>query len=160
MISESLSNSILSALFGNTNSVTFPGAAYLGISMSKPADDGTGFSEPDPETTGYERKLIGKVGMSDVTHMAISTEDNNKEKHKERSITNIKMIMMNMMLQSAPSDGIYYGLFSAAKGGTPYAWGKLKDPVSLAADRVVVFKVNDLMVTLTDEEAITASATE
>lgn len=156
MLSPSLSKSLLEAMFGIKNTVTFPGTAYLGISTTDPGPDGTAFSEPDPATTGYARCLIGKQGNTDVQYMAVSTE----EADYSRVISNNRMILMDMLTADVGANGTHYLLFSTPEGGAPYAWGQLKDAIILEHDRVVVFKEGNLEIELTDAQAVAAATTE
>lgn len=148
MLNTSLSNDILQAMFGIKTTVTFPGTTYLGISTKDPGDTGADFDEPDP-STGYARCLIGKTNNTDVQYMALKSGTN-------RIITNKRMILMDMLTADVGAEGTHYLLFSNPTGGSPYAWGKLKDAITLSADRVVVFKEGNLEIELTDAEAITA----
>ena len=155
MLSPNLSKDLLQAIFGIKGSVSFPGVAYLGISTTDPGGDGTAFTEP-PSSTGYARCLIGKVNNSDVTYMTISTE----ESDYNRVIRNHRMILMDMLTSDVGANGTHYLLFSTPTGGTPYAWGQLKDAITLAADRVVVFKEGNLELELTDAQATASAASE
>lgn len=155
MLSPSLSKSLLEGIFGIKSTVSFPGVAYLGISTTDPGADGTSFSEPSP-STGYSRCLIGKVNNKEATYMEVSE----LETEHNRIIRNNRMILMDMLTTDVGANGTHYLLFSEEDGGVPYAWGQLKDAITLAADRVVVFKEGNLELELTDAQATASAASE
>lgn len=58
MITTPNANAILKLFFGQQNQITGTNKCYLGLSTSKPNADGSNFTEPDQDSTGYKRAQI------------------------------------------------------------------------------------------------------
>lgn len=89
------------------------GAHYVGLSTTKPNENGTGYSEPSP-AAGYERVQLGSLDYT----------------QKEAQVANEGIIFFNETLDSWGTI-THFMLFDSKSATTPYFWGELTTPVPI-----------------------------
>ena len=144
MLTTTMTNSLLNAIFGKTTTVTAAGTAYLGLSKTKPNVDGTGATEPSG--SGYARVLLGRYDQS-LTQL-MGNPANNK-------ISNAKEINFNKTT-GAWGTLTYACIYTAATGGNMTGWMKIKNPVVVEEANVIPhIDVGDLEFEFTDTDEVT-----
>lgn len=151
MIIYTVSNAFLNKLFARGSSdPTIPTASqcWIGMSTSVPVmgSDGviTNFTEPAP-STGYRRSRLGIQG-NDVTYIMDAAKDG--------SITNGKnFIFFDEATVGGGGFGElkWFGLFSGSDPSTnknPVLAGELTTPVTVPAGNVLIFRPNNLTVSM------------
>lgn len=148
MIDTSVGNAFLNDLFGRGGK-TYPlptaSECWIGVSTTTPSIGGsgtiTGFTEP-AASTGYARTLLGKYNQSGTYVMSAAANS---------SITNGQNFIF---FDEAKTGGggfgtvTYFGLFSAKTGGTPILAGQLTTSVTVAEGNVLIFRPNNLTVSM------------
>ena len=129
----------LNQLTGRASGVL--GNCYIGLSTTTPAADGTNFTEPST-SNGYARKLIGQYNTASTQLMGTPTFSAGVG-----TITNDSAIQFN---EATTSWGTitYFGLFSAATGGTPLVWGALTTATAVAAETIPIFRTSQFTLTM------------
>lgn len=147
MITEAIRNSILNAFFAKGSNTAIPtaGTCYIGLSTTTPAvgTDGviSNFTEP-AATTGYKRVLLG-ISNQPATLVMDSADDG-----QIKNGTNF------IFFDEATAGGggygtiTYFGLFAASAGGAPVMAGALTTATAVAEGHVLIFRPDDLKVTM------------
>lgn len=151
MITYSIANTLLNEFFarGDRNSlIPTSTACYIGMSTTVPTvnEDGiiTNFTEPAP-STGYRRSRLGIQG-NEVTYIMDAAKDG--------SITNGKnFIFFDEATVGGGGFGElkWFGLFSGSDPSTnknPVLAGELTTPVPVPAGNVLIFRPNNLTVSM------------
>lgn len=138
-----------SAADGTTTTVNVgaKNACWLGLSTTKPGDDGSNFTEP-PAGRGYRRVNISSL-MS-RTYKSHAESESAAQAH-DRRIGNTGQIAFHEALDETDLDAatggdwgtlMYWGYFTTeGRGtGTPYAWGEL-DKINGSYPSVVTHNV-------------------
>lgn len=126
ILSESYANNYLNFLLGNTETLTAPSKVWVGLSSTDPeAEDGS-FTE----LTGgnYSRVLIRIKGESYPDKLGTASD---------RKLANVRQINWDKATADWPNS-LGIGLFSAETGGTPFAYGKLTQPLVIPAGAVAL----------------------
>lgn len=147
--STTYANQILNVAFAKTNYIQANDYVWLGLSSNDPeADDGT-FNELSGN--GYARVLISQKGETYPNVIASATD---------RKIVNPYQINWTKATGGDWAEANGFGLFSAQTGGTPYFYGKLKEPVTCVAGAVMLFDPNTFAIAFpsTDTEVSEAGA--
>ena len=148
MIIYTVSNAFLNKLFARGSSdTTIPTSSqcWIGMSTTVPVMNSNGvitnFTEP-ASSTGYRRSRLGIQG-NDVTYIMDAAKDG--------SITNGKnFIFFDEATVGGGGFGEikWFGLFSEGSGGTPVLAGELTTPVTVPAGNVLIFRPNNLTVSM------------
>ena len=148
MIIYSIANALLDEFFarGSKNSlIPTSTACYLGMSTTKPTvnDSGviTNFTEP-ASVTGYRRARLGLYGNEATWLMDAASKG---------SITNgTNFIFFDEATVGKGGFGElkWFGLFSAQTEGSPILAGELTTPVTVPAGNVLIFRPNNLTVSM------------
>lgn len=148
MIIDSIANTLLDEFFarGNKNSlIPTSTACYLGMSTTVPTvnDSGiiTNFTEPAP-VTGYRRPRLGLYNNEETWLMDAA---------KKGSITNGSNFIFfdeATVGQGGFGELKWFGLFSTETDGTPVLAGALTAPVTVPAGNVLIFRPNNLTVSM------------
>ena len=151
MIIYTVSNAFLNKLFARGSSdPTIPTASqcWIGMSTTVPVMSGNGvitnFTEPAP-STGYRRSRLGIQG-NEVTYIMDAAKDG--------SITNGKnFIFFDEATVGGGGFGElkWFGLFSGSDPSTnknPVLAGELTTPVTVPAGNVLIFRPNNLTVSM------------
>ena len=157
LLKTSVSNYLLNMFFarGDTDAmIPLSQACYIGMSTSVPEIDKNpesptygsiiNFTEPAP-STGYRRSRLGIQG-NEVTYIMDAAKDG--------SITNGKNFIF--FDEATPGGGGFgelkwFGLFSGSDPSTnknPVLAGELTTPVTVPAGNVLIFRPNNLTVSL------------
>ena len=157
MIIYTISNAFLNTLFARgsyDSTIPTSSECWIGMSTSVPKIDENkesptygkilNFSEPDP-STGYRRSRLGIRG-NDVTYIMDDAKDG--------SITNGKNFIF--FDEATPGGGGFgelkwFGLFAESTPGSyskPVLAGELTTPVPVAAGNVLIFRPNNLTVSM------------
>lgn len=148
MLNYTIGNAFLNALFARGD--TMKGNAlsedcWIGVSTTKPTQNTTGvitnFTEP-AASTGYKRTRLGINGNS-ATYVMDAAANN-----EIKNGTNF--IFFDEAVEGGGGFGTvtWFGLFSNATGGAPLLAGELTAPVTVAEKHVLLFRPEDLKVTL------------
>lgn len=123
----------------NDGAYTPPATWYVGLGTTAtvPADDGTGFTEVSTSGTAYARQATSGATWNAATGAAPATKSN--------GVT----ITFPQATASWGSVG-YFGLFTAASGGTPQIWGPLTTPISVGSGSTASFAAGALVARLGD----------
>lgn len=136
---NTVTTAFLNQLTGRASGIL--GSCYIGLSTTTPAADGSNFTEPST-SNGYARKLIGQYNTTSTQLMGTPTFSAGVG-----TITNDYAIQFNEA--TATWNTItYFGLFTAATGGTPLVWGALTTAVAVAAETIPVFRVSQFTLTM------------
>lgn len=146
MLATSVSNTILNAFFARgTDNPAIPtsGSCYIGVSTTTPTKGSSisGFTEP-ATSTGYRRS---RLGLKDTPATYIMDAAANG------SITNgTNFIFFDEATAGQGGFGTvtWFGLFSAASGGSPVLAGELTTPVTVNEGQVLIFRPNNLTVSM------------
>ena len=148
MIIYSIANAFLDEFFarGSKNSlIPTSTACYLGMSTTVPTvnDSGiiTNFTEP-ASVTGYSRARLGLYGNEATWLMDAA---------KNGSITNGSNFIFfdeATVGQGGFGELKWFGLFSAQTEGSPILAGELTSPVTVPAGNVLIFRPNNLTVSM------------
>ena len=148
MIIYTVSNAFLNKLFARGSSdTTIPTSSqcWIGMITTVPVMNSNGvitnFTEP-ASSTGYRRSRLGIQG-NDVTYIMDAAKDG--------SITNGKnFIFFDEATVGGGGFGElkWFGLFSESSGGTPVLAGELTTPVTVPAGNVLIFRPNNLTVSM------------
>jgi len=124
MITTNLANALLKYLFGQTKTVDYTdytsstdyAKCYIGLSTTTPKADGSNFTEPNPDSTGYSRQqiCIGKSAdtITWTNFMTIPGETTDKAgKIINGIISNTKEITFNESKSESPYTVTYFGIF-------------------------------------------------
>ena len=151
MIIYTVSNAFLNKLFARGSSdTTIPTSSqcWIGMSTTVPVMNSNGvitnFTEP-ASSTGYRRSRLGIRG-NDVTYIMDDAKDG--------SITNGKNFIF--FDEATPGGGGFgelkwFGLFAESTPGSnskPVLAGELTTPVPVAAGNVLIFRPNNLTVSM------------
>jgi len=177
MITTNLANALLKYLFGQTKTVDYTdytsstdyAKCYIGLSTTTPKADGSNFTEPNPDSTGYSRQqiCIGKSAdtITWTNFMTIPGETTDKAgKIINGIISNTKEITFNESKSESPYTVTYFGIFheEAANTGTPLYFHPLTkenetthvhEPHSVTVDPgdVLLFKKDALSLDFTQD---------
>lgn len=121
MITTNLANALLKYLFGQTKTIDYASnteyaKCYIGLSTTPPKEDGSNFTEPDPNSTGYNRQqiCIGK-SVDTITwtnFMTVPGVTKDKEgKVINGIISNAKEITFNESESESPYTVTHFGIF-------------------------------------------------
>lgn len=145
-ISASAATQILNNLVGKVagQGGSTPGGivpnAYLALSLTVPNSDGTNFTEPGG---GYARTFLGNA-QSGTNHLI--TVNGATASNAD------KIIFFNEAIADwtpAENDYIkYWGIFSAATGGTPVLWGALTSNVKVPQGYVPIFRAGNFVLSV------------
>lgn len=148
MIIYTVSNAFLNKLFARGSSdTTIPTSSqcWIGMSTTVPVMGSNGvitnFTEP-ASSTGYRRSRLGIQG-NEVTYIMDAA--------KNGSITNGKnFIFFDEATVGGGGFGElkWFGLFSVSSGGAPVLAGELTTPVTVPAGNVLIFRPNNLTVSM------------
>ena len=148
MIIYTVSNAFLDKLFARGSSdQTIPTSSqcWIGMSTTVPVMSGDGVitnvTEP-ASSTGYRRSRLGIQG-NEVTYIMDAAKDG--------SITNGKnFIFFDEATVGGGGFGElkWFGLFSGSSGGAPVLAGELTTPVTVPAGNVLIFRPNNLTVSM------------
>lgn len=129
---DTYANNILGWAFGKNNLTASHSKVYIGLSTNNPEETNGSFNELSGG--GYHRVLIG---LYNETYPDVIGKPVN------RKINNLKQINWTKATADwATANG--FGLFTAETGGTPYFYGKLKNPVSVESGMVALFDPESL----------------
>lgn len=144
--SDSFANSVLNYTFSKIEKLTAPQFVYIGLCSNDPESDGGTFNELSG--FGYARVLISQEG---------ETYPNLISSASGRIIKNQYQINWTKATGGDWAEVNGFGLFSSATGGTPFYYGKLKEPVTCVAGAVFLFDPNTLQISFleTDSESLT-----
>lgn len=137
MITYYTANNVLSAMFGRSSGASIASSAYLGLSKTEPAPDGTNVTEPSGN--GYQRVFLGTYGSSLTQKMGAPSQGR---------ITNSEEIHFNKSTGAwLNGDSIPYAvLYSAQTGGTLVAYMDLQTAINVTGANVVpVISLGDLV---------------
>ena len=133
--STTYANNILNWAIGKSGSLSAHNQVWLGLCSNDPeADNGT-FTELSGN--GYGRVLIHQYNETYPGLIASAAN---------RAITNSKQIGFTKATGGAWTTAQGYGLFTAATGGSPFYYAKLKEPVSTAEGAVFLFDPGELKI--------------
>jgi hypothetical protein len=149
MITTSFANNILKYFFCQSDKFNAEntGECYLGLSMTPPNADGSNFTEPDPDTTGYQRKQICILSAKNYTNLMSEPANG--------FIENTQEITFNEAKENYPSDITHFGIFHTkdVRDGIPLYTHPLTKPnpnpetgeyepqsVSVSKDEVLIFR--------------------
>lgn len=124
MINVSIANSLLEYFTAKTSTFSLSGGGecYLGFSSSTPANDGSGFTEPDSATyPSYERIQLHILKATEYTN--VFGEVKNGEVTNELEFTT-----RECQEESGWPTFTHFGIFLNKEGGSPVAWDWLTDP--------------------------------
>ena len=148
MIIYSIANTLLNEFFarGDRSSLIPTSAAcYIGMSTTVPTvnDSGiiTNFTEP-ASITGYRRARLGLYNNENTWLMDAA---------KKGSITNGSNFIFfdeATVGQGGFGELKWFGLFSAQTEGSPILAGELTSPVTVPAGNVLIFRPNNLTVSM------------
>lgn len=148
MITYSIANTLLNEFFarGDRNSlIPTSTACYIGMSTTVPTvnEDGiiTNFTEP-ASVTGYSRARLGLYNNEATWLMDAA---------KKGSITNGSNFIFfdeATVGQGGFGELKWFGLFSAQTEGSPILAGELTSPVTVPAGNVLIFRPNNLTVSM------------
>ena len=128
MITTNLANALLKYLFGQTKTVDYTSntdyaKCYIGLSTTTPKEDGSNFTEPDPDSTGYSRQqiCIGKsvdtIEWTNFMTIPGVTKDN-EGNVINGIISNKKEIAFNESKSEDPYMVTHFGIFHEEKANT------------------------------------------
>ena len=148
MIAYTTSNTILNAFFArgaNNPAIPTSGACYIGMSTTVPTVSSSGtitnFTEP-ASGTGYRRARLG-IQNNQATWLMDAAKDG--------SITNGSNFIFfdeATVGQGGFGELKWFGLFSAQTEGSPILAGELTSPVTVPAGNVLIFRPNNLTVSM------------
>ena len=148
MITYSIANTLLDEFFarGDRSSlIPTSTACYIGMSTTKPTfnDSGiiTNFTEP-ASVTGYSRARLGHYNNEATWLMDAASKG---------SITNGENFILfdeATVGQGGFGELKWFGLFSAQTGGNPILAGELTTAVTVPAGNVLIFRPNNLTVSM------------
>lgn len=175
MITTNLANALLKYLFGQTKAIDYTSnteyaQCYLGLSTTEPKPDGSEFTEPDPDSTGYSRQqiCIGKsadtITWTNFMTVPGVTKDN-EDKVINGIISNAKEITFNESKSESPYTVTHFGIFHTKdmnSDAPPLYFHPLTkenetthvhEPHSVTVDPgdVLLFKVNALSLDFTQD---------
>ena len=148
MIIYSIANTLLNEFFARgdkTSLIPTSTACYIGMSTTVPTvnDSGviTNFTEP-ASVTGYRRARLGLYNNENTWLMDAA---------KKGSITNGSNFIFfdeATVGQGGFGELKWFGLFSAQTEGSPILAGELTSPVTVPAGNVLIFRPNNLTVSM------------
>ena len=148
MIAYATSNAILDAFFarGSSNpAIPTASQCWIGMSTTVPTMSGSGtitnFTEP-ASSTGYRRSRLG-INENQATYIM--------DEAANGSITNgTNFIFFDEATAGQGGFGTvtWFGLFSAENGGSPVLAGELTTPVTVNEGQVLIFRPNNLTVSM------------
>ena len=148
MIAYATSNAILDAFFarGSSNpAIPTASQCWIGMSTTVPTMSGSGtitnFTEP-ASSTGYRRSRLG-INENQATYIM--------DEATNGSITNgTNFIFFDEATAGQGGFGTvtWFGLFSAENGGSPVLAGELTTPVTVNEGQVLIFRPNNLTVSM------------
>lgn len=153
MLNYNIGNSFLNSLFARGEVMSgndLSGACYIGVSTTVPVQDASGiitnFKEP-AASTGYRRARLGIQGNA-ATYLMDAAAKNEIENGEN-------FIFFDEAAEGGGGFGEvkWFGLFSAATGGSPQVAGELKTPVTVEEKHVLLFRPSNLKVTLESTSA-------
>ena len=148
MLATSVSNSLLNSFFarGETNNaIPTSGQCYLGMSTTTPTISSNGtignFTEP-AASTGYKRSRLGIKGNTATYIMDAAANGEIKN--------GTNFIFFDEATAGGEGFGTltHFGLFSSESGGSPILVGALTTPVTVAAGNVLIFRPDNLKVSM------------
>lgn len=109
----------------------FSSGKYIGLSLSAPSSDGSGFVEPS-SSTGYKRSKIGEM------------------KFTGRTISNKETIFFNESVEDGGGYGTitHFLVFDVETGGTPTFTGELTEPITIGEGYIPIFRAEKISITL------------
>lgn len=153
MLNYTIGNSFLNALFARGDTMSgnaLSTQCYIGVSTTTPTQNALGvitnFTEP-AASTGYKRARLGIRG-NEATYVMDAAAGN-----EIKNGTNF--IFFDEAVTGGGGFGTvtWFGLFSTATGGAPLLAGELAAPVTVAENHVLLFRSEDLKVTLESSDA-------
>lgn len=149
MLNHAIGNGFLNSLFARGAKSTWNTLSencYIGVSTTVPvlnSDTGaiTNFTEP-ASSTGYKRTRLGINGNSATYVMDAAAKNEIKN--------GSNFIFFDEAAEGGGGFGEvkWFGLFSAATGGSPLLAGELTTPVTVEEKHVLLFRPEDLKVTM------------
>lgn len=136
---STVTSAFLNQLGGKASGVL--GTCYMGLSTTTPAADGTNFTEPS-SANGYARTLVGQYNTPSTQVMGTPSFSAGVG-----TITNTSIIYFPEATASWGSI-TYFGLFTAASGGTPLVWGALTTATTVAQETIPVFRASQFTLTM------------
>ena len=148
--SDSYANQILNYTLAKTKTLTAPSAVYIGLCTNDPEADGGTFKELSG--FGYTRVLISQREETYPNVIASASG---------RAIKNAYQINWTKATGGDWAEANGFGLFSLATGGTPFYYGKLKEPVTCVAGAVFLYDPNTLQISFPETDVeVEATTTE
>lgn len=149
MLNYTIGNAFLNSLFARGSTAAnnaLSSNCYIGMSTTEPTlNDETGvignFTEP-AASTGYARTRLG-INGNQATYVMDAAAKN--------EITNgTNFIFFDEAVSGGGGFGTvkWFGLFSAKTGGAPLVAGELTTPVTVEEGHVLLFRPEDLKVTM------------
>lgn len=133
--STTYANNILNWAIGRSGALSAHDKVFLGLCSNDPEASGGTFTELSGK--GYSRVLIYQNGEE---YPALMNAASN------RAITNGRQINFTKATGSAWATAVGYGLFTAASGGDPFFYAKLKSPVDTPVGAVFLFDPGELKI--------------
>ncbi len=137
-----LANKVLDHLSGRTSSVNLGGDAWVGLSTTLPAADGTNVTEPT--VNGYARVLLGLYGESSSHKMAAAADGESD---------NDDVIYFPETTNDDNENGwgtcTHFVIYDASTSGNLLAFGALTSSITPADGEVALVRVGDLKISLT-----------
>ena len=134
-------NNILNWAMGRSNALSGHDQVFIGLCSNDPEADKGIFNELSGN--GYGRVLI---------HQYNETYPGLMNPAGDRSISNGKQIGFTKATGGAWVQTKGYGLFTAASGGTPFFYAKLKNPVETPEGAVFLFDPGELKIDFQDTD--------
>lgn len=148
MISYTTSNAILDAFFarGSSNpAIPTANQCWIGMSTTVPAMSNIGtitnFTEPE-SSTGYRRSRLG-IRENDATYIMDAASSG-----VITNGTNFIFFDEATVGQGGFGELKWFGLFSDQTGGNPILAGELTSAVTVPAGNVLIFRPNNLTVSM------------
>lgn len=144
-------NDILSLYFGDKTSLSSGSTdLYLALCTNDPEADNGSFNELSGNN--YERVWLATKNANARWPVYMADPVG-------RSVQNQEEIHFNKATPAAWSTANGFGIFNDEAGGTLLYYAKLDDPISCAANDVVVFDPGDLKIAFATEDVAEASTT-
>ena len=136
LLSNTYANKALDAILGSAHSADFPATVFIGLSSTKPNDDGTGITEPVIGTNAYARISVA----------------NNDTKWPDAA----SRVKSNGAIETFPAptgawlSGAtlrFFVIFDASTAGTHIIYGELAVPrIVAAAGNAMFFAAGELQI--------------
>lgn len=140
MLTYNFANNILNHMCGKSTFGDLNQSITIGLSYTAPNREGTGYTEPDGPTTGYQRLLLGNSSQALTQLMASAASG---------AITNEKNIFFNRAIAAYASPITHFLVFSNT---TLIAYGELTNPITVLINTVPLIEIGELTITI--DEAV------